>query len=174
MGARLFVLLIILCSAHTGLTQEAVEATPRTFLDYLTPELTIGVQSVQGTSDVIIHVYTSRDFETAALLTGFRSIPLASEVAEGNDAVREQLAAYIKERAIPESEVESLRLMPLTRTSLATVRVVGNDYVLVELRSNSKTRRRKVIPKSRISAIYLDANPVRFVRLPARRGRDRG
>ena len=173
MTARLFVLLIVLCSTHTGLTQEPVEATPRTFLDYLKPELPIGVQSVQGT-DVIIHVYTSGDFETAAMIVGYRSIFLASEVAEANDAVREQLTAYLKEHAIPESEADSLRLMPLIRTSLATVSVVGNDYVLVELRSNTKTKRRKLIPKSRIGAIYLDANPVRFLERPSRRDRDRG
>lgn len=79
---------------------------------------------------------------------------------ETNEAVREELTALISRRELSEPEVEGIRLIPLVRTSLATVRVIGGDFVLVEL--NEDTKRRRLIPKSRVGSIYLDANPVRF------------
>ena len=141
----------------------------RRLLDFIKTDMLVGIQAIDGTTQLILHIYSKEEYPVAreiAELPRSQSGLRASSLAEKHPSVNAKLQRYIE--TLPEVDgrdnvVASLMVTPLIKYSFGRVAAVGDDYVLVELDGSSK--RRRVIPRHSIGRLELDAEPVSFTRL---------
>ena len=134
-----------------------------------------GVQSVEGTTDVLIDVYTEDNYVIArrydvrnfAARGGDR--PSAASLVETYPAVKEKLDAFVARlrEDSPEANVDDVRTMIVSsRQWFGTISAIGRDYVLIDREGD--TKHRCVLARSAIARIDLDAEPFQFYYRPSR------
>ena len=169
---RTFLTLLSLLLAPTLLAQSspADEAVPENLLGFLKPGMSIGIHSIDGTSDVRVTVYSSGELRIAQ----DSQILDLEELAERYGSVRMEAADLATAN-------HAVRLVPGRRITFAEIEAIGNDYVLVKLlgdggdhpvvwqsRNTASTKsRRQVLSKTSISRIDLDGAGARFMLVPA-------
>lgn len=160
-------LILSLFLAAPALSDEPQQ--PRRLLDFVKAEMFVGMQAIDGTGQILLHLYSEEEYrlamEIAELPRSQRGLR-ASSLAEKHPSVNVKLQRYIETLSAvdePENLVASIMVTPLPRFSFGRVVAVGDDYVLVELEGDSK--RRRVIPSHSIGRLDLDAEAVRFMRL---------
>ncbi|MHB0955197.1 MAG: hypothetical protein ACYC0X_02345 [Pirellulaceae bacterium] len=146
------------------------DSLPENLLGFLRPEMRVGVLSVEGTTGVRIDVYTEEDYQIV------RDIPLlsrgsaATSFVETYPAAKEKLDAFVKQlhEKSPEANVDEVLIAGVSsRQWFGTISAVGKDYVLIN--QEGEMKRRRVLAKSAIARIDLDAEPVHFYYRPSRR-----
>ena len=158
---RFLVLAFTFSLGNCVVAQSEVSSGPRTVLEFLNSGDLVGLKSIEGTTSVVISVYTKDKFELATqILDRGRATTNARKFAADNALVRKELENYIARSEATGLAEDKLMVMPLIRTTLGTIVQLGDDYVLIEFSGESK--RRCVIPKASIGKIYLDASPIRF------------
>ena len=157
-----FVALVFALSVSSSLVaQSEVSDTPRTMLQFLKQGDLVGVQSIDGTTSVVISTYTKDRFAIAKQIASRgRSMMNAKQIADSNELIRKEYDNYVSRRESAGVVEDKLMVMPLIRTSLGTIVGSGDDYVMIKF--EGEPRRRCVIPEASIGKIYLDANPIRF------------
>ena len=159
---RLFAIVIVLATSSLACAQTGAVAAPKTLLEFLSPGTHLGITTVEGTTNVIIHTYTEDDYKVARelkeLLGG--SPKTASSVAESNAYVRTKLREYAAKHNLSDDSKNRIIIGAPVRTSYATIVTVGDDYILVNLDRDED--RKRIIPKSSIGTVYLDAKPAPF------------
>jgi len=170
MAKRVFgtvaILAFILCPS---VVRSDDNSLPENLLGFLKPGMHVGIQSVEGTTNVLVDIYTREQFQIAIELSEFGRRPdRAQEFASTHPTVQEKLDAFIEKlrEESPEASADRVWLYPLTRRSFGTVSAVGSDYVLITREGEAK--RRRVLAKSAIVRIDLDAESIQFRYLPPR------
>ena len=154
-------LLLMFGLCVSAASQAPIQSESRKMLRFLKSGDSVGVQAVDGTTSVVISIYTQEKYKLAkAISERGRATTNAQEFAAENELVRKALGKYVLQHAGESLAEEELIVMPLIRTSLGTVAEIGDDYVLIEL--DDAAKRRCVYAKASIAKIYLDANPIRF------------
>ena len=123
----------------------------------------VGMQSVEGTTNVLVDIYAPEQYQLAVQLSGVRrGIVRAQEFASTRPAVQAKLNDFMDKlrEESPEASAERVVLFSLTRRSFGTVSAVGSDYVLIALEGEAK--RHRVLAKSAIARINVDADPIQF------------
>ncbi len=160
----------IVSSAQDVSNAEVHPASPKTMFAYLATGMHVGVKSVDGTASVLIFVYTDEDYKTAlatSKITGRGAV--AKDAAASNPAIQRELDAYMVRHNLAEEAVDRLYVISAFRTTFGTLEAIGDDYLMIEIDddikvdTNSTSKRRRIIPKSSIGSIDLDANPVQIV-----------
>lgn len=158
----LLILLVMAVLGSSAYGQTPAQQNPRTLLRFLEAGDLVGVQSFDGTTSVVISIYSKKQFELAKVISDLgRSTTNAKQFAAENETARIALDQYVSQQADASFATDKLLVTPLIRTTLGEITEVGADYVLIELDGSQK--RRCVIAKTAICKIYLDANPIRFV-----------
>lgn len=174
LGMLGFLALLPTALAQSIGTADLKPADPATMFSYLTTEMRVGIRSVEGTSSVLLYIYTEEDYTTVVATTKLGRTSRASEAAKANPAIQRELDAYLARSDISASSLERIRLLTPTRTVFGRIEAIGDDYLLIgldaDLKShpNATSRRRRIIPKLSIGSIDLDANPIRFFSYPPR------
>lgn len=163
MTFRFLAILLALSTSHVANGQSEADVVPKTMLEFLEPGMHLGVATVEGTTNVILHTYTQDDYAVAKDLvkqlgSSFKS---ATSVAETNATVHSELQAYISRLEPPLANVDHIMILPLIRTSFGKIVAVGDDFVLLAL--DGEQKRKRVIPKTSIATVYLNSNPIRFI-----------
>lgn len=142
--------------------QSDSERAPKTMLEFLKPGMHIGMQSVDGTTDIHVSIYTPDDYIIAKYVG--RLPPFGSgspPPPDATPAIKKKIMAYTTRLRLPGTRVDPAHHARLQRTTFATVRSVGDDYILVEI--DRPSGRRRVVPRFAIGSITLDATPVQFL-----------
>jgi len=143
-------------------------------LSFLATDMRVGITAMEGTLVVAISTYSDEDYAIAVETKNLERYPLAAEAAPGNLAIQRELEEFMKLNDLAEDSLEYIRIATPSRTSFGRIESVGDEHVLVRLGDHSaegrKARlgRRKIIPKSFIGSIELNAMPVRFGGFPLR------
>mgnify|MGYP003667905605 CR=1 FL=1 len=160
----------IVSSAQEVSSDEVRPASPKTMFAYLATGMHVGVKSVDGTASVLLFVYTDEDYETAlatSKLAGRGAV--ARDAAAINPAIQRELDAFMVRHNLTEEAAERLFVISPFRTTFGTLGAIGDDYLMIEIDNdirvdaNSTSKRRRIIPKSSIGSINLDAKPVQIV-----------
>lgn len=161
-------MLCLLASATTAVAQTGVKpAVPATMLSYLDADMRVGIRSVEGTASVLLYIYTEEDYETAL------SINKGGLTPNDNPVVKREVDAFMKRNGLVDSPKGQVIIVP-PRQVYGRIEAVGDDYLLIGLEVDTKSepkgksRRRRIIPKSSIGSIDLDASPIRFLIKPQR------
>jgi len=136
---------------------------PRTLLGFLEPGMHVGIHSVEGTTSVLLDVYTDAQFAIARdLISGGRVTGDAAELAAKYPEVRKKLDAFVAKltQDAPDANPDDVRVLLLRRTTLGKISAIGGDYVLIE--RDGPAKRRLVIAQSCLSRIDLDAESIRL------------
>jgi hypothetical protein len=164
MANRIFaaasIVALILCPTTTRSDDSSL---PKNLLGFLKPGMRVGIQTFEGTTNVLIDVYTDEKSGIARdLATLEKRAVAAAELADDHPAIRNKLDAFIEKllEKSPEANSEQVMVFPLHRTLLGSISSVGDDYVLI--RRDGGMKRRLVLARSSISRIDLDAEPLRF------------
>jgi hypothetical protein len=137
--------------------------SPRSLLGFLKPGMRVGIQTVEGTTNVLIDVYTDEQYGIACDLAALgRRAVAAAKFVDDHPAARKKLDAFIEKllEKSPDANSDRVIVFPLLRTSFGSICAVGDDCVLME--RDGETKRRLVLAKSSIARIDLDAEPLRF------------
>lgn len=163
---HLLEILCVLTASTTAVAQTDVKpAVPATMLSYLDAEMRVGIKSVEGTASVLLYVYTEDDYETALSINKFGLDPI------NNSVVKHEVDAFMERNGLVDASKGQVMVVP-PRQIYGRIEAVGDDYLLIglEVDTNSepkgKSQRRRIIPKSSIGSIDLDASPVRFIIRP--------
>jgi hypothetical protein len=157
---------ILVCLSFPCIVRPEDNPSPRNLLGFMSPGMRIGVQSVEGTTNVFVDIYTEEQFAIAndlAIRAGrFGRFISAKEIVDAHPAISEQLDLYVKQlkRQSPEANADDVDVIPLFRRIFGTVSAVGDDYVMID--RGGKTKRRLVLSRSAIARIELDAKAVHF------------
>jgi len=172
MTSRLLAILGLLVLPTASSAQEPATAQPKTMFAYLATGMHVGLKSVDGTASFLIFVYTDDDYATVLTTCKFgQTNPIAKDVAKTNPAIQRELDAFVSHCVSADNSLEHVRIMPPFRTALGTLAAIGDDYLMIELdgdfgdikvKPNATPKRRRIIPKSSIGFIDLDAKPVHF------------
>ena len=161
------VLILSLFLATPGLSDDPEQ--PKHLLGFVETEMLVGMQAVDGTAQLVLHIYSEEEYQLAREIVklprsqrGLR----ASALAEKHPSVKARLQRYIE--TLPavdgrENLISSIVVSPLPRFSFGRVAAVGDDYVLVELEGDAN--RRRAIPSGSIGRLELNAEAVGFMRL---------
>ncbi|MCM2375258.1 hypothetical protein [Aporhodopirellula aestuarii] len=167
---RLLAILGLLILPTVSLAQEPATAQPKAMFAYLTIGMHVGIKSVDGTASVLIFVFTDDDYATVLATSKLaKNYPIAKDAAKTNAAIQRELDAFMSNRGSANTSLEHVRIMPPLRTAFGTLAAIGDDYVMIELDGDIKvepdatSKRRRIIPKSFIGSIDLDAKPVHFI-----------
>ncbi|WP_442508377.1 hypothetical protein SH528x_007346 [Novipirellula sp. SH528] len=158
---RILAVAITIAICTTARAQSPDTDLPEKLLGFITPGMRVGIQSVDGTTNVIVHCYSEANFTVAKEIArrGQRMID-AEELAKQNELVRVALVQYAERPDFMASSADRVSVMPLIRTTLGQIAGVGYNYVLIEI--DGEATQRLVISDACISKVYLDANPIRF------------
>ena len=155
------ILALVLCPTAARSEDNSL---PNNLLGFLRPGMRVGVQAVDGTTNVLIHVYTDEQYEIArdVVVPGRRAVA-AAKLADDHPAVRTMLDAFIEKllEKSPDADSDRVLVFPFVRTSLGSISAVGDDYVLIE--RDGEKKRRLILARSSIARIELDAEALRFV-----------
>jgi len=93
----------------------------------------------------------------------------AQTIVEIHPAIKEQLDSYVEgiRKESPEANAGKVRVIPFARRFFRTISAVGDDYVLID--QEGETKRRRVLERSAIASIDLDAAAVQFHYQPSPR-----
>lgn len=165
--SKIFTVTILIAASSIGHAQSPDEKVPKALLGFFTPGMHVGVQSVEGTTNVIVHTYSDTNFAVAKEIASRGSSPFAAkEFAEHNEVVRIAIEQHLEKLDSANLSDSDIWMMPLMRTELGRVMAVGDDYVLVEIDSERKSR--LAIRDSSLSKVYFDATPIRLFFRPSR------
>ena len=172
MTARLLAVLGLLVLPTASSAQEPAATQPKTMFAYLSTGMHVGVKSVDGTASVLIFVYTDDNYTTVLGTTKFgQTYPIAKDAAKTNPAIQRELDVFMSNRGLADISFEHVRIMPPFRTAFGTLAAIGDDYLIIELdgdigdikvQREATSKRRRIISKSSIGLIDLDAKPVHF------------
>lgn len=164
---RFFTLTIFVAASSICFAQSPNTETPTRLLGFFTPGMQVGIQSVEGSSNVIVHTYSDANFAVAKEIAGRGSATIDAEVfATQSEPVRTALEQYLKRSDSAAVSERKVWVMPLMRTALGRVKAIGDNYILIEIEGDEKPR--IVIAELGISKVYLDATPIRFLSSPSR------
>lgn len=154
------VLAVIICVTQVR-SEEA--ALPKTMIGFLRPGMRVGIQSVEGTTNVKIDAYAEDQYKIALDVAGLGRQTLdAAKFAGNRPGVQKELDVFIERliKKAPDADTSEVIVFPLFRTLFGTVVAVGDDYVLIDREGTRK--RRLVLARSSVAQIDLDANALRF------------
>lgn len=140
------------------------DSLPSSMLGFLKPGMLVGIQTVEGTTSVLLDIYTAEQYEIAKDLSALgRTSVRAAKFCEDHPSVRKKLDAFVEQLTgnSPDANPARIMVFPLFRMSFGKITAVGDDYVLV--RRDGKGKQRLVLARSSMARIDLDADPVRFV-----------
>lgn len=166
MKRMVIAVLTVLSIAGTTAAQSVENASPKTLLGFLKVDQQVGIRSVEGTSSVTFTTYSEKNFALAKMLAkeSGSSLRSAESMAETIPEVRKELDAYTSSLKSPETQ--NRIMISVYRTTFGRISLIGDDYVVITLDGEKKLQR--VIPKSKIGCINLDANPIHFLTLSNR------
>lgn len=168
---RLSVFAIVFAVTSHVFADDVSNDSPESILGFFEPGMRVGVAVVEGTAMVRLLTYTEEDFQAALELVDVRgSLRRASILAESNAIVRDRFEKYAARNKLSDESKSNVMITIPLRTSMGTVRIIGEDYMLVEIEDDRKSRR--VIPKTSIGMIYIDATPFSFLETNRRRNSD--
>ena len=166
---RFFTMALLLAASNISLGQSPNTEAPTRLIGFFTPGMGVGIQSIEGSSNVIVHTYTDANFavEKQIQINGrdLGSID-AAKFATQSEPVRTALEQHLKKLDAADASERKIWLMPLIRTTLGRVKAIGDNYILIEIEGDEKPR--MVIAELSISKIYLNATPIRFISTPSR------
>jgi hypothetical protein len=142
------------------------EATPATLLGFLRPGMNVGMQSVDGTTSVILTVYDDSEIAVARDVSRFAvQNGGVDELAEKYPNVRRELEEFTTKAREDMSRADPVGsnwvyLMPHAKTAFGTIVAIGNDYLIIGF--GADTPRRTVLPQSSIGRIQLDGKGATF------------
>lgn len=142
---------------------------PENLLGFLKPGMRVGVLSVEGTTGVLIDVYTEEDYQIACDGVSLgRGLGAATSLVERYPAAKEKLDAFVTQlrEKSPEANADDVRIVGVnSRQWFGAISAVGKDYVLID--QEGATKHRRVLAGSAIARIDLDAEPVHFYYRPS-------
>jgi hypothetical protein len=165
---------IMLCPS-AGLTEDS--PLPNNLLGFLKPGMCVGVQSYEGAAHYSIEIYTQVQYQIAHSLplSERRRLVKAQEIVDKYPAFKKTLNTFVEtlREQTPDVDVERVFVYPQSsRKWFGTISAVGNDYVLIDREGEAKSRR--VLAKSAIVRIDLDAEPTTLRYFPPRVSGDSG
>jgi hypothetical protein len=164
---RILTMTILVATSSIGLAQSPDTEVPMRLLGFFTPGMHVGIQSVEGSTNVIVYTYSEADFAVAKeIARRGRATIDAEEFATRSEPVRIALEQHLKKSDPATSSEINVWVMPLLRTTLGRVKAVGDDYILIEIDGEAKAR--MAIADLCVSKVYLDATPIRFLSRPSR------
>jgi hypothetical protein len=164
---RILTLTMFFAASSIGFAQSPDTEAPKRLLGFFKPGMPVGIQTVEGSSSVIVRTYSDANFAVAKEIAGRGSVTIdAEEIAAKSEPVRAALEQHLKRSNSAASSERSVWLMPLMRTTLGRVKAVGDNYILIEIDGEEKSR--MAIADLSISKVYLDVDPIRFLSRPFR------
>lgn len=160
---RLSAIAVLLLFGFASPAKSDDPAGPTNMLDFLEPGMFVGMQTIDGTTNIFLNVFSKEDYELAQKASGTgRNAKAATVFIRDYPEAKERLDVFLRELSEREPEASTDRVIayPVTRTTFGTIVSVGTDYVLV--RRAGKGNRRLVLARSTIAKIDLDAQPIRF------------
>jgi hypothetical protein len=163
---RILAMTILVATSSIGAAKSQDTEVPKRLLALFTPGMHIGIQSVEGSTNVIVHTYSEADYDLAKeIARRGRATINAEKFANENPVVRAALEQHLK-RSDSETSPKNVQVIPLIRTTLGRVKAVGDDYILIEIDGDAKSQ--LAIAGFSVSKVYLDATPLRFLSPPSR------
>lgn len=150
-------------------TAEVRPAVPPTMFSYLATAMRVGIASVEGTASVRLSVYTEENQTVAMATSRIPSFTLAATAAKTNLGIERELKAYMEQNDLKEASMARIRILGHSKSAFGTIDAIGDDYLMISLDGDVITtpeftqKRRRIIPKTSIGSIDLDASPVRFI-----------
>ena len=133
--------------------------TPRKMFDYLKPGMHIGIEQIEGSTQLAFNVYTEgRKGDQSKLLTA-RSLQRGGKYGLDADRFAKSHPSIQARLAEAKNDTEGtlqIRIVPSHRAEIARIVVIGDDYVLVEM---DREGIRRLLPKKRIAQIDLNSDP---------------
>lgn len=154
------VLAVTSCVTHVRAEESAL---PKKMIGFLKPGMRVGIQSVEGTTNVKLDVYTEEHYQLARDLAALGKKPLAAaEFANNRPVVQKELDDFIERlvKKSPDVDIKQVVVFPLFRISFGTISVVGDDYIAIDREGARK--KRLILARSAVSQIDLDAEALRL------------
>ncbi len=135
---------IVAATLCATLARSEDDPLPNNMLGFLRPGLRVGIQTVDGTTNILLNVYTEDQYGIARDLAslGRSAVAGRSKFADDHPVLRKKLDAFV-ERLVeksPDANVDKVIVFPLSRQSFGSIAAIGDDYVLIDREASTKHR----------------------------------
>jgi len=159
---------MVFAASSIGIAQAQDTEAPKRLLGFFAPGMPVGIQTVEGSSNVIVRTYSDVNFAVAKEIADRGPATIdAEELATQSEPVRAALDKHLKRLgSATSSEKIKVLVIPLIRTTLGRIKAVGDNYILIEIDGEEKAS--VAITDASISKVYLNATPIQFLSRPSR------
>lgn len=160
-----FALIVI---ATTSLAEPPAKLRPTNLIGFLKPGTHVGMTSEEGTNSVNLLIFDDDEYAVALDISkSLGEFVDAESLAKKHKLVRTRLDSHLARMSHREGAgtKSAIRVYPLRRMFVGTIRSVGDDYVLIEyvrFFKNDEKSVQVVVSNSAIARIYPDSDPIHF------------